>query len=53
MCFKQEEIRDSSRNLLSPEVSSDASKSDADTFDLKKMYTFFNPHTSKYMKVTM
>ena len=51
MCMKPEEIRDPTRNLRSPGDSSVAPTSDTDTFDQNKMYTFFNPHTSHYMKV--
>ena len=51
MCMKPEEIRDPTRNILSKEDPAVASKSDAATFDQSKMYTFFNPQSSLYMKV--
>ena len=51
MCMKPEEIRDPTRNILSKEDPSVAPKSDVATFDQNKMYTFFNPRSSLYMKV--
>ena len=51
MCIKPQEIKDSTRNIHSKEDVSIAPKSDDASFDLTKMYTFFNPQSSMYMKV--
>ncbi|CAB3988799.1 Pancreatic secretory granule membrane major glyco GP2 [Paramuricea clavata] len=52
MCIKPEEVRDPSRNRFSKQDTTKAIQNDKDSFDASKMYSFFNPLSSLYMKLT-
>ena len=51
MCIKPEEVRDPSRNRFSKQDTTKEIQNDKDSFDASKMYSFFNPLSSLYMKV--
>ncbi len=53
MCLKPEEVRDPTRNRLSKQDTTKEVQDDKDSFDVTKMYSFFNPLSSLYMKVLM
>ncbi|CAB3990373.1 partial [Paramuricea clavata] len=51
MCIKPEEVRDPSRNRFSKQDTTKEIQNDRDSFDASKMYSFFNPLSSLYMKL--
>ena len=51
MCIKPEEVKDPSRSRFSKQHATKEKKDDRNSFDVTKMYSFFNPLKSLYMKV--
>ena len=51
MCIKPEEVKDPSRSRFSKQDVTKEIQDDKNSFDATKMYSFFNPLKSLYMKV--
>ena len=51
MCMKPKEIKDPTRNRFSKQGAEAKIQNDENSFDISKMYSFFNPLSNLNMKV--